>query len=198
MFIVIFESITPLEAQDTAGSFYGKLQPIVETYSGFISEEALASTSNPEGGVTIAKFEDEAAAQSWRNNSTHLRIQKASREKVFTDYRIRVGQVTSPEQAQTGGSTTPVAGSILTLLEETKSDTSPFDLNVLCSGERAEGNAIDVASYKNDEKTVHVIGWASENAASEFIKSEHVAHCSSKLCVQVTRDYTKTRREQAP
>jgi heme-degrading monooxygenase HmoA len=60
---------------------------------GFISVECFQSTLNPEKVMSVTTWKDEEAVVKWRNVNAHLSAQKAGRDTIFKDYRVRVASV---------------------------------------------------------------------------------------------------------
>lgn len=87
---------------------------------------------------------------------------------------------------------------VLMLLEETAGSLPSVDLNVLHASGGLAHHVTEITTYKNQEKTVHLVAWVSEAAAVGFSSSAHVAGFSSVLCVRLMRDYGRTHRREAP
>ena len=69
------------------------MRGFVEQIDGFISVERFQSLTNPDKLLSISFFESEAAVEEWRRLAAHRNAQKAGRETMFRDYRLRVLQV---------------------------------------------------------------------------------------------------------
>lgn len=93
MIVVIFE-VFPKEGQkDPYLAMAAEMRPLVEQIDGFISVERFQSLTTPGKLLSISTFRDEAALEEWRQLTRHRAAQKAGREKMFSDYRIRVSAV---------------------------------------------------------------------------------------------------------
>ena len=93
MIAVIFE-VEPAAGQrqaylDTAAA----LRPQLEKIDGFLSIERFESLAQPGKLLSLSFWRDEAAVQQWRNLETHRAAQRAGRDHVFADYRLRVAEV---------------------------------------------------------------------------------------------------------
>ena len=93
MIAVIFEAL-PAEGKwedyiDTASA----LRPALERIEGFISVERFQSLGHPEKVLSLSFWKNEASVHQWRNTEMHRMAQKAGRESIFSDYRIRVAAV---------------------------------------------------------------------------------------------------------
>lgn len=193
MFVVVFESAAPAEVSTIAETYYAKLEPILKTYSGFIQEISFSSPEDPNSGVTIARFENEEAAVRWRNDPTHLRIQKASREKIYSHYRIRAGNVIVPSKAQSHQEDKPER--ILVLLEQPKTIDTPLKAADL-GADIAQG-VTEFVTYVSDDVYIHILGLKSREAVTLLVDSESIASCSSTSIIEVVREYGKTDRKEA-
>ena len=69
------------------------MRGLVEQIDGFISVERFQSLTNSDKLRSISFFESEAAVEEWRRLAAHRNAQKAGRETMFRDYRLRVLQV---------------------------------------------------------------------------------------------------------
>jgi heme-degrading monooxygenase HmoA len=93
MIAVIFE-VQPRDGQReaylaAAAALRGKLQGL----DGFISIERFESLSQPGKLLSLSLWRDEAAVERWRNLGEHRQVQRAGRQAVFADYRLRVASV---------------------------------------------------------------------------------------------------------
>ena len=93
MIAVIFE-VEPHPAckqdyLDIAASLRVELQAI----DGFISVERFQSLSNPDKILSLSLWRDETAVKAWRLKANHRDAQRAGREGIFRDYRLRVASV---------------------------------------------------------------------------------------------------------
>ena len=93
MIAVIFE-VTPAEGQ--RGRYLelaAQLRPRLEAIDGFVSVERFESLTQPGKLVSLSFWRDEDAVRRWREMEAHRAAQRAGREAVFADYRLRVAQV---------------------------------------------------------------------------------------------------------
>jgi heme-degrading monooxygenase HmoA len=93
MIAVIFE-VWPAEGErqhylDLAAALKADLEQI----DGFISVERFQSLNDPGKLVSLSFFRDEAAVQRWRNRPGHRATQVKGRSGVFSDYRLRIAEV---------------------------------------------------------------------------------------------------------
>ena len=93
MIAIIFE-VTPNEGMaDDYLKIAGEMRGFVEQIDGFISVERFRSLTRPDKLLPISFFESEAAVEESRQLVAHRGAQKAGRETLFRDYRVRVLQV---------------------------------------------------------------------------------------------------------
>ena len=93
MIAVIFE-VEPAAGQDQAYlDTAAALRPQLEKIDGFLSIERFESLAQPGKLLSLSFWRDEAAVQQWRNLETHRAAQRAGRDHVFADYRLRVAEV---------------------------------------------------------------------------------------------------------
>ena len=93
MIAVIFEvEITEGRKQDYL-KIAARLKPLLEQVDGFISVERFQCLINPDKILSLSFFRDEEAVQNWRGLNGHREGQTEGREKVFSDYRLRVAGV---------------------------------------------------------------------------------------------------------
>jgi heme-degrading monooxygenase HmoA len=93
MIAVLFEA-QPHEGQrDAYLSIAAALRPELEKIDGFISIERFQSLTDPGKVLSLSWWRDEAAVARWRHFEQHRAAQRAGRERIFRDYRLRVAQV---------------------------------------------------------------------------------------------------------
>lgn len=93
MIAIIFEVIPAEGRRAQYLDIAAAMRPMVEEVEGFISVERFESLTNPGKLLSISFFEDEAAVQRWRQLAAHRGAQKAGRDGIFADYRLRVCHV---------------------------------------------------------------------------------------------------------
>lgn len=93
MIAVIFEVWPAAGYESTYLDLAARLRPELDAIDGFISVERFASLADPGKLVSLSFFRDEAAVAAWRNRASHRRTQARGRNGVFTDYRLRIAEV---------------------------------------------------------------------------------------------------------
>jgi len=93
MIAIIFE-VEPAEGQtEPYLDMAAEMRSLVEGVEGFISVERFQSLTHPGKLLSLSFWEDEAAVERWRKLEGHRRAQKAGRDRMFDDYRLRVVSV---------------------------------------------------------------------------------------------------------
>lgn len=90
---VIFEVVPTSGARDVYLDIAAELKPRLEDIDGFLSIERFESLSMPGKILSLSFWRDEKAVARWRNLPEHRAAQRAGREGVFADYRLRVTHV---------------------------------------------------------------------------------------------------------
>ena len=69
------------------------LKPELEKIDGFISVERFTSLVDEGKILSLSFWRDEEAVKRWRTQLEHRAAQRAGREGIFRDYRLRVASV---------------------------------------------------------------------------------------------------------
>jgi heme-degrading monooxygenase HmoA len=93
MIAVIFEVIPYVGERHRYLNLAGELRSELEKIDGFISIERFESLTMRGKILSLSFFRDEEAVREWRNLEAHRAAQKAGRNGIFADYRLRIGQV---------------------------------------------------------------------------------------------------------
>jgi heme-degrading monooxygenase HmoA len=93
MIAVIFEVWPADGRKQTYLDIAASLKPELERIDGFLSIERFQSLVDDTKVLSLSFWRDEAAVATWRNLEHHRQAQKAGREGVFRDYRLRVAHV---------------------------------------------------------------------------------------------------------
>ena len=93
MIAVIFEVFPKSEQRDAYLALAADMKALVGGIDGFISVERFESLTTPGKLLSLSIWRDEAALDEWRELTRHRAAQKAGREIMFDDYRLRVASV---------------------------------------------------------------------------------------------------------
>ncbi|WP_447955998.1 antibiotic biosynthesis monooxygenase family protein [Vreelandella sp. EE7] len=93
MIAVLFEALPHPHRKNDYLNAASALAPHLQEVDGFISIERFESLAHPGKVLSLSFWRDEDAVKQWRTFETHRTIQKAGREAIFADYRLRVAAV---------------------------------------------------------------------------------------------------------
>jgi heme-degrading monooxygenase HmoA len=93
MLAVIFEFEPAAERKQDYLHFAAELGKELDLIDGFISIERFESLSRPGKLLSLSFWRDEAAINTWRNLEKHRVAQRAGRNGIMSDYRLRVASV---------------------------------------------------------------------------------------------------------
>lgn len=93
MIAVIFEVLPHAQRRQDYLDAASALRPHLEEIDGFLSIERFESLANPGKILSLSFWRDEEAVKQWRNFELHRSTQKAGRQAIFADYRLRVATV---------------------------------------------------------------------------------------------------------
>ncbi|NKQ10001.1 antibiotic biosynthesis monooxygenase family protein [Pseudomonas sp. SST3] len=93
MIAVIFEVVPHADRRQNYFEAANALRAHLDGIDGFLSIERFESLTNPGKILSLSFWRDEEAVRQWRNFEPHRSIQKAGREVIFADYRLRVATV---------------------------------------------------------------------------------------------------------
>lgn len=93
MIAVIFEVEPHAEHKDRYLEIAASLRPILEGIDGFVSVERFQSLTNPNKILSLSYFRDETALDEWRNVQEHRKAQRAGRNVLFENYRLKIVSV---------------------------------------------------------------------------------------------------------
>lgn len=93
MLAVIFELEPVAERRHDYLQFAAQLGQELDAIDGFISIERFESLAQPGKLLSLSFWRDEAAISTWRNLEKHRAAQRAGRDGIISDYRLRVATV---------------------------------------------------------------------------------------------------------
>jgi heme-degrading monooxygenase HmoA len=93
MLAVIFEFEPVAARKQDYLNFAAELGQQLEAIDGFISIERFESLTQPGKLLSLSFWRDEAAISAWRNLEQHRAAQRAGRDGIMADYRLRVASV---------------------------------------------------------------------------------------------------------
>jgi heme-degrading monooxygenase HmoA len=93
MIAVIFEVVPFIGERHNYLDLAGSLKSELETMDGFISIERFESLKLRGKILSLSFWRDEASVKAWRNTEAHRAAQRAGRNGIFADYRLRIAHV---------------------------------------------------------------------------------------------------------
>jgi heme-degrading monooxygenase HmoA len=90
---VIFEAVPQPGGKDAYLDLAAQLRPMLDAVDGFVSIERFESLATPGKILSLSFWRDEASVRHWRDVEQHRAAQRAGREVIFSEYRVRVMQV---------------------------------------------------------------------------------------------------------
>ena len=93
MIAVIFEVFPAAGKEKEYLDIAAELKPQLEKIDGFISIERFSSLVEEGKILSLSFWRDEEAISQWRNLATHRLAQEKGRNEVFSNYRLRVANV---------------------------------------------------------------------------------------------------------
>jgi heme-degrading monooxygenase HmoA len=102
MFTAMLEVHPIAEQFDAYLGMAKMLRPELEKIDGFIDNNRYASLTRDGWLLSLSSWRDEKALVRWRSQETHHKIMQAARDRVFSDYRLRIGQTVSDTHVPAG------------------------------------------------------------------------------------------------
>ena len=93
MIAIIFEVVPREGCRDAYLATAAALRQHLERIDGFVSVERFESLTEPGKILSLSFWRDEDAVRRWRAVDEHRRAQRAGRQELFADYRLRVAAV---------------------------------------------------------------------------------------------------------
>ena len=139
MFSVIFEVQPRSDRWDAYLGHAAMLRPELLRIDGFIDNVRYRSRREPGRLLSLSTWRDEKALVRWRVHAQHHEVQTQGRASVFSDYHLRVGQVTADTHVPAGHA-----------IREQRLDTTETGLGVAVTIVQAHDSAIgeDLAPAK--------------------------------------------------
>ena len=207
MFAVIFEVQPTTETKETYLGLAKFLKPELEQIEGFIDNERFASQKTEGRVLSLSTWHDEKAVIRWRTLGVHHVIQETGRLAVFTDYHLRVGEITADTQSPAGETleqqrfdTTTVGNARVVTITEVPPGAAAPSLT-------AYDGLVDVERYEGitvPGKSLHLASWRDEAALAAWqANGSQPSSAAPGLpvryrTVRIIRDYGMRDRREAP
>jgi heme-degrading monooxygenase HmoA len=214
MFAAMLE-VNPILEQFNAYLGMAKmLRPELETIDGFIDNTRYASLTRENWLLSLSSWRDEKALIRWRVTTNHYKIQQAARDRVFADYRLRIGQVVTDTHVPEGYALTEQRldvtetgdGKAVMLLEgqraadwvkqagaEAVADSLGLDRH---APGLVKWDAFDALLAPGD--VIVVATWVDQAAADAFASKAAAQDGARRRSVRIIREYGMFDRREAP
>lgn len=93
MIAVIFEGIPKEGKMNEYLSLAPRYAEQLRSFDGFISNERFQSSADPNKILSLSFWKDEESIQRFRKLDIHIKDERAGREDLFKEYRIRIAYV---------------------------------------------------------------------------------------------------------
>lgn len=214
MFTVIFE-VQPRGPQWDAYLGYAKaLKAQLESIDGFIDNVRYRSLTRDGWLLSLSSWRDEKALVRWRTHMRHHEIQERGRTSVFSDYHLRVGEVTRDTRAagdnashqQRFDETEVGEAHVVTLIEATgPSPHAPqTGLEEIARGLGFVRGLPGLVAWDvfdavlSPGSHVLLLSWDTKAAAESFERTFRPASGGRMRSVRIIRDYGMFDRREAP
>jgi len=214
MFSAMLE-VNPIPEQFDAYLGMAKmLRPELEKIDGFIDNNRYASLTRDGWLLSLSSWRDEKSLIRWRVESKHFKVQQAARDRVFSDYRLRIGQTVADTRIPAGHALTEQrldetetgVGKAVTLIDaqrapewvkEAGAEAVAKSLNVdLSASSLIAWDVFDALMAPGD--VIAVLTWRDLAAAQAFEKSVTLPEGARLRHIRVIREYGMYDRREAP
>lgn len=214
MFSAMLEVLPIPEQFDAYLGMAKMLRPELDKIDGFIDNNRYASLTRKGWLLSLSSWRDEKALIRWRSQETHHKIMQAARDRVFSDYRLSIGQVVRDNQIPAGqvlreqrlDVTEAGKGTSVTLHDgkftpEWLKETSAEDVaKALGVDTNAPGlvswDVFDALLAPGD--VIAVVTWRDEATAEAFERNAALEQASRRRNVRIIRQYGMFDRREAP
>lgn len=186
----------------------------LEKIDGFIDNNRYASLTREGWLLSLSSWRDEKALVRWRSQAAHHKIMQAARDRVFSDYRLRIGQVVSDNQLPAGqvlieqrlDVTETGRGTAVTLHE---GKFSPDGVKQAGAEAVAKSLGVDTSAaglvawdvfdaLMTPGDVIAVVTWRDQAAAEAFEREAATADGLRQRSVRIIREYGMFDRREAP
>jgi len=214
MFSVIFEVLPRTEQWDHYLANAKMLRPELEKVDGFVDNIRYRSLTREGWILSLSSWRDEKAVVRWRTRVRHHEAQEKGRTEIFSDYHLRVGQVTKDTNIPAGfelheqrlDETEVGEGTTVILIDgkrptEWVRNTSAEDLAKSCGlPSKAEAlvswDVFDAVLTPGD--VILLMSWRDHLQAEAFENTISLEDGARLRRVRIVRDYGMYDRREAP
>ncbi|CAE6733642.1 hypothetical protein R69927_01945 [Paraburkholderia domus] len=190
------------------------LRPELEKIDGFIDNNRYASLTREGWLLSLSSWRDEKALIRWRSQETHHKIMQAARDRVFSDYRLRIGQTVSDTHVPAGQvlreqrlDVTEVGKGTAVTLHDGKCSPEWLRENgaeAVANSLGVDTNAPDLVSWDVFDallapgEVIAVLTWRDHAAAKAFLGRTTTGDASRLRNIRIIREYGMLDRREAP
>ncbi|MBP0594132.1 antibiotic biosynthesis monooxygenase [Paraburkholderia sp. LEh10] len=190
------------------------LRAELEQIDGFIDNDRYASLTRDGWLLSLSSWRDEKSLVRWRISTNHHKVQQAARDRVFADYRLRIGETIADTRLPAGqtlhehrlDATETGAGTAVTLLDAKRAPdwvkqagadavAQSLGLDTQASGLVA-WDAFDALMTPGD--VIAVLTWQDQAAAEAFERNSTLPDDVRLRRIRVVREYGMFDRREAP
>jgi heme-degrading monooxygenase HmoA len=214
MFSVIFEVHPKTEQWESYLGLAKMLRPELEQTDGFVDNIRYRSLTRDGWILSLSSWRDEKAVVRWRTRFRHHEAQERGRTEIFSDYHLRVGQVTKDTKIPAGyelheqrldetevGDATTVALINGQRPPEWVKNTKPEDVaGWLGLNPRADGlvgwDVFEAVLTPGD--VILLMSWRTHLPAEAFEQTLSLPDGARLRRIRIVRDYGMYDRREAP
>jgi heme-degrading monooxygenase HmoA len=214
MFCVLFEVCPKSDQWDAYLDYAKMLRPELEQIEGFVDNIRYRSLTREGWILSLSSWRDEKALVRWRTRASHHEVQERGRFEVFSDYHLRVGQLTQDTRPPEGcalreqrlDETEVGGGTTITLVD---ASPGPEWTEATSPRQRAERLGLDphapgliawdvFDAVLTPGDVILMLTWQNELAAQGFDNAAAGSVSGRVRRVRVVRDYGMFDRREAP
>ena len=214
MFAVLFEVHPKAEQWETYLGNAKILRPELEQMDGFVDNIRYRSLTRDGWLLSLSNWRDEKSVVRWRTQMRHHEIQEQGRAGIFSDYHLRVGQLTLDTRLPDGyalheqrlDETEVGEGTTVTLIDakrpsewvkETSTDDVAMWLGLVPDAAGLVAwDVFDAVLTSGD--LILLVSWRDHAAAEGFEGMASLQEDARLRRVRVVRDYGMFDRREAP
>jgi heme-degrading monooxygenase HmoA len=214
MFSVIFEVHPKAEQWDNYFGNAKMLRPELEKVEGFVDNIRYRSLTRQGWLLSVSSWRDEKSVVRWRTKMRHHEAQERGRSEIFSDYHLRVGQVTQDTKLPRGcelleqrlDETDAGAGTTVTLITAERPKSWPETSSAAaCSkllglNPDAEGllawDLFEAVLTPGD--LILLMSWRHRAAGEHFENTAELKEGARLRRIRIVRDYGMFDRREAP
>jgi heme-degrading monooxygenase HmoA len=213
VFSVIFEVHPKPDMWDAYLDNAKMLKPELEQVEGFVDNVRYKSLTREGWVLSLSNWRDEKAVVRWRTTMRHHEVQAKGRAEIFSDYHLRVGQVTRDTHVPAGyalqeqrlDETEVGAGTTATLINA----KGPQNEREMEPAARAKWMGLDSAArgllawdlfdaVLTPGDLILLLSWRDNDSAETWERSTSMPNAERLRRVRVVRDYGMFDRREAP